>query len=65
MLIKGGLLHTEGQFGVRDWFDQIHFLPELMDLSCGLAETHWGRQGQKRDHAGRLCGWLGQNRNGF
>lgn len=52
MLAEGGLLHTEGQFGVRDRFDQIHFLPELIDLSCGLAKTHWGRQGQGRDSVG-------------
>ena len=53
---EGGLLHTEGQLGVGDGFDQIHFLPELIDLSCGLAKTHWGRQGQRRDSVGRL--WL-------
>lgn len=63
ILIKGGSLHTEGQFRVGDWFDQTPFLPELIDLSCGLAKTHWGRQGQPRDNAGSL--WpLEQNRNG-
>lgn len=73
MLVEGGLLHTEGQFGVGDRFDQIHFLPELIDLSCGLAKTHWGRQGQGRDSVGGVwlvrakskwflmsCGGLGQ-----
>lgn len=73
MLAEGGLLHTEGHFRVGDRYDQIYFLPEFIDLSCGLAKTHWGRQGPGRDNVGGLrlvsakekwflmsCGWLGQ-----
>ena len=44
-----------------DGFDQIHFLPELIDLSCGLAKT--GKDNEEIVLAG--CGWLGQNRSSF